>query len=197
MAGLDKVKEQILSEARAVAEGKLIDAENEAKQILEEAKDEAEKTGDDMKQKSDEEVKKYNEKIASSCDMQKRTRLLETKQELINQLFIKALDKVNKMGTPEYMEFLLKVLDKRLKPEEGVIYLSPTDLSRLPFDFRTKADSLAKAQGGSITVSREAKNIDNGFVLTYGNIEENCTIEALFNDKKDDLRDILHKLLFS
>ncbi|MFV0363402.1 MAG: V-type ATP synthase subunit E [Suipraeoptans sp.] len=197
MAGLDKVKEQILSEARVLADEKLRDATDEANEMIQAAKDEAEKTGAELKQKSDEEVKKYDEKVASSCDMKKRTKLLETKQELINDLFEKALDKLDNMNDADYFAFLLKVLENRLKPEEGILFFSEKDLSRLKSDFSEQAIKLAKTKGGSISISDKAANIKNGFIVTYGSIEENCTIEALFNDKKDDLRDILHKLLFS
>ncbi len=37
-------------------------------------------------------------------------------------------------------------------------------------------------------------NIDNGFILAYGGIEENCTIRAMFDAKRDELSDIVHRL---
>ena len=46
-------------------------------------------------------------------------------------------------------------------------------------------------------MSGESKNITNGFVLVYGGIEENCTIDALFDARRDELSDIVQRLLFS
>ncbi len=43
----------------------------------------------------------------------------------------------------------------------------------------------------------EARNIDNGFILAYGGIEENCSIEAMFAEKRDELRDQVRKILFA
>ena len=39
-------------------------------------------------------------------------------------------------------------------------------------------------------------NIDNGFILTYGGIEENCTIRAMFDAKRDELADSVYRMLF-
>ena len=46
-------------------------------------------------------------------------------------------------------------------------------------------------------VSKEGKNIENGFVLVYGGIEENCTLRAMFDAKRDELSDKVHRMLFS
>ena len=50
---------------------------------------------------------------------------------------------------------------------------------------------------GSLKVSKEGKNIENGFVLVYGGIEENCTLRAMFDAKRDELSDKVHRMLFS
>ena len=46
-------------------------------------------------------------------------------------------------------------------------------------------------------MSGEGKQIKNGFILVYGGVEENCTINAMFDAKKDELSDIVHRLVFS
>ena len=37
--------------------------------------------------------------------------------------------------------------------------------------------------------------MDGGFVLTYGGIEENCTIKALFDAKREELSDKVNRQL--
>ena len=46
-------------------------------------------------------------------------------------------------------------------------------------------------------VSRDAVPIENGFVLLYGDIEVNCTLRAVFDERMDDLKDLLNPLLFA
>ena len=50
--------------------------------------------------------------------------------------------------------------------------------------------------GGSLTVSPEAAPIDNGFILKYGGIEENCSLRALFSSMKDQLQDKVNAALW-
>lgn len=196
MTGLEKVQEQILDEAKNLAEGKIKSAQADANDILGAAKNEAQIIQKEIAAKSADEIKKYHEKIESSAQMLRRTKILEAKQEVIEELLNKALVKIENLEEKEYFEFLLKVLKNNLKAQEGTLFFNASDLQKMPESFALKAKELAKEKGGSLEISKEAKAIKNGFILTYGTIEENCTIEALFNDKKDDLKDGLHKLLF-
>ena len=36
-----------------------------------------------------------------------------------------------------------------------------------------------------------------GFILIYGGIEENCSIDAMFAEKRDELLDQVRKILFA
>ena len=45
-------------------------------------------------------------------------------------------------------------------------------------------------------VSKEPKDMDGGFVLVYGGIDENCMISAMFHTKQDELSDVVQKILF-
>lgn len=38
--------------------------------------------------------------------------------------------------------------------------------------------------------------IDGGFLLVYGGMEENCGIKAVFDSVKDELSDQVNRLLF-
>ncbi len=45
-------------------------------------------------------------------------------------------------------------------------------------------------------LKKEPKAIPDGFVLVYGGVEENCTLKALFDVKKDQLQDKVNEILF-
>ncbi|MCP1110988.1 V/A-type H+-transporting ATPase subunit E [Lachnospiraceae bacterium PM6-15] len=195
--GLEKVKEQILLEAKEVAEGKIKEAQREAQEIIDEAEAEAKKLSEEAQQKSADETAKYKERSHAASDMERRTQILNAKQEMIASVFREALKRVDEMDAPEYSALLLRILKGHLKPEAGVLYFSEADLGRLTSEFTEAAKAEAISAGGSLEIGLEPKNIKNGFVLAYGEIEENCTITALLDDKKDDLRDELNKLLFA
>ena len=197
MAGLDKMKSQILNEAKAAADAKTAKAKAEAEDILSTAKAEAEKRQSSIAQKSAAEVAGYKDRVVSSIDLQRRTRILGAKQEMIASVLEKAYDTVTRLGDKEYFDMLLKLLGKYTLPQDGEIYFSAADLKRMPTGFEQDAREKAQANGGSLKVSRRGMNIENGFVLVYGGIEENCTLRAMFDAKRDELSDTVHRMLFS
>lgn len=197
MTGLEKMKSQILDEAKAAAESKLQEARAKAEEILEEAKAEAKKSTDSILQKSEAAVSGYKERVASSNDLQRRTKILAAKQEVIAEVLDKAYESLKNMEKEEYFDMLIKMLDKYAEPQAGEMYLSSADMERLPDDFADKVTECAKAKGGSLKISSEGRNIENGFILAYGGIEENCTLKAMFDAKKDELSDKVQRILFS
>lgn len=196
MTGLEKMKSQILDEAKALADSKVAEANRKAEEILEEAKADAEKSVASISQRSDKDVANYRERILSSIDLQKRTKLLAAKQEVIADVLDQSYDRLKTMETGEYFAMLLKLAEKYVLPQEGFIYFSQADLSRMPESFKSDVKKLAEMKGGNLTISGEGKNIENGFVLAYGGIEENCTLKAIFDAKRDEFADKIHHILF-
>ena len=183
MTGLEKMKSQILDEAKATADSKIQEAENQAKEILDTATQEAAKAADGISQKSAAEIANYKERVASSIDLKKRTEILKAKQEVIAEVLEKAYETVCAMDTESYFALLEKMLDKYALAQEGEIYFSAADRERMPDGFAAKIEAAAKARGGSLK-------------FVYGGVEENCTIRAMFDAKKDELSDCVYQLLF-
>ena len=77
------------------------------------------------------------------------------------------------------------------------MFFGKEDLERMPEEFKEKIKAIADNKGAKVNISDKTKNIKNGFILVYGEIEENCTIQSLFDEKSDALRDIVNKELFS
>ena len=197
MAGLEKIKSQILDEARVSADAKIEEAKAQAAQMKLAAQEEGARQADAILKKSETEIAAYKERVKSSMDLQKRTRFLEAKQEMIAEILEKAYDKVINLETDEYYKLLLSILETYVLPQEGEIYFSVKDLENMPVGFGKKIEETAQAKGGKLTVAGAGRdNIENGFILVYGGIEENCTIRAMFDAKRDELSDIVHQLLF-
>lgn len=196
MTGLEKMKSQILEDAKALADGRVADARSRAQEILEDAKAEAEKNAVSITQKSEAKVANYRERVASSADLQRRTKILAAKQKIISEVLDQAYERLRTMEEEPYFDMLLKILAKHVLPQEGVIYFSPADLKRMPSDFGSRVEKTAEEKGGSLTVSKEGRNIENGFVLAYGGIEENCVLKAMFDARRDELADKIHEIMF-
>ncbi len=197
MAGLDKMTRQILEEAKAAADAKIEDATARAEEIISQANEEAARTSESISRKSEAEVANYRERVLSSIDLQKRTKILSAKQELIGEILEKSYASLSGMEAGKYFDMLLKLLDKYVLPQEGEIYFSFADLKRMPKGYEAEVKKAAEARGGSLKVSEVGRNIENGFVLAYGGIEENCTLRAMFDEKRERLSDKVRELLFA
>ena len=58
-------------------------------------------------------------------------------------------------------------------------------------------DSKVNAETGlDLELNAEPVNIDGGFILLYGGIEENCSFSAIFSGERERLSDVASKLLF-
>ena len=197
MAGLDKIIEQILADAQNQASDIQEAARNEAEQILAEAKKVCEIMISEASEK-EKELELLNEsRIRSSAEQQKKIAKLRAKQEMIREVLDEAYEVLKKQDINSYFETIKKLIQTYAFPEAGEIYFSKEDLERMPNGFEERITEAASKAGGSLKLMKEPKIIEDGFILVYGGIEENCTFRALIDAKKDELQDIVHQILFA
>lgn len=197
MNGLDKMKDQILNEANSSATTMIAQAKEEAQAILDQAKEEAQAQGEKTRQKSKEAIVHQKERSQSAMELLRKQTILAAKQEVIAEVLDDAYKEMLGQDTGSYFAMLEKMITKYARSEAGRIAFSSEDQKRMPTGFEEKIQAAAKAKGGSLELEKEGRNIEGGFILIYGGIEENCTLRAMFHSAKDDLADQVHKLLFA
>ena len=187
MAGLDKIKSQILDEAKVTADAKIEDAKAQAEQMKLKAQEEGARQADTILKKSEADTASQKERVKSAIDLQRRTRLLEAKQEMIAEIIEKAYEKVINLAPDDYYHMLLSILEAYILPQEGEIYFSVKDLENMPVGFGKEIEEIALAKGGKLTVAGAGRdNIDNGFILAYGAIEEDMLDQFNYFDDEDE-----------
>lgn len=196
MSGLDRMKAQILEEADCTAQEILEQANEQAEAIIKTAREEAELQAGAIAQKAERDAQEYEKRAASSADMRRKQAVLSAKQEVIREVLEKAYEHVMNLDDEKYFELLEKLLGKYVLLQDGVIYFSKQDLERMPEGFSGKIKTIAAEKGGSLTLSGEGRQTEGGFLLAYGGIEENCTIRAVFDSKREELSDKVNRLLF-
>ena len=196
MTGLEKITSQIQEEAKDSAAKKLEAAKKEADEILAEAKKACEAMEAEAAEKDALLKTNYESRAKSSAEQQRRTALLRAKQEIIADVIEDAYVTLKKKDANGYFPTMEKILKTYALAEDGEIYFSKEDLARMPAGFEKKIEAAAKEKGGSLVLKKEPKAIADGFVLVYGGIEENCTLRALFDAKRDQLQDQVNAILF-
>lgn len=196
MTGLEKIINQIIEEAEVAAAGKREQGEREAETILREAREQAEKEAQRVEDKTANDAAAYRARVESSCDMQRRTVLLKARQEIIRDTIGEAYRSLSEADTEQYFGALERLLENSVQPREGVMVLSAKDLERMPREFTEKVEKIAASHGGSLRIASEPGNLENGFILIYGGIEENCTLKAVFDAARDRMQDRVHEILW-
>lgn len=196
MSGLDNIVQEIHSQARKEANQILNEAEEYCKEYMDNVKSDVAVQVEEINKKALADRKLYEEKTKSGGEFRKRKTILMAKQGCINEVIEKAEKAFLELETDEYFKLLLKLFKANVTSERGKILFNDKDLSRMPQWFKDEADKAAKEKGGEVKINEIPENIDGGFILTYGDIEENCTVKSLFMANSDKLKDVANKVLF-
>ncbi len=195
MNGLDKIIAQILDDAEKEKKDILDAAQKESEEILSGARESVKKMEDEQTLREKQREKLYMEQLHSSADLKKRQAILEAKQEIIAEILEKAQETLLGKSDADYFAWIEKVLERFVLDKKGAIYFSERDLARMPKGYEAVIESVASKKGGSLVLVKEPKNIDGGFILVYGGVEENCSVRALFSARRDELSDRVHQML--
>jgi len=187
---MKKIIDDIMLEARKDAEGILDKARGDADAVTKAARAECAAIEANEEQSRKTELDRLIKRRASARATRERGRLLEIKHAILTEEAQKAFLAASRAIDDDAMLALMK---KRLRKGECVMYL-PKGTKKDEFIKRAKA--LAAENGCEMTVSYEREGVKSGFVLVYGGIEENCTFEALFAEKKSEIEERAAQLLF-
>jgi len=193
MAGLDKIISQIKEESQEAAARTLAGARDEADKVLAAARKEAESECADIERRSRQSVANILERGQSAADLKKRGSILAEKQKLIGDTIEKAKAELKGMDTDAYFDMILKLAGNG----KGELLFSAKDLARVPEGFEDRLNAALKDKDAALHISKDTRDIDAGFVLTYGGIEENCSINAIFDSAHELLQDKVQEILFS
>ena len=195
MTGLERIVEKIAAENKAATDAMIAETTEQANRMIatarEDASNKAQKIVDNAKAEADRIVAVAK----SQAESLSRKRYLQVRNAVVNDILSAAYEKILTYDDAQYFDLLLQLCIRNCEKGEGVMYLSAQDLQRLPQDFEDRINAEIY-ETGAVQVSRTPKEIDNGFVLVYGDIEINCTLRAVFDERMDALKDLLHPLLF-
>lgn len=180
--GLEAVKDEIIGNAKSREESLLAEAREESSKIMKEAEDKIEQ----FREKSDAEIKGIIDVLKkqelASAELENKKMILETKKQLIENVFTEAKKKLDGLSTEKRRAYIKKLFEKA-KKDLGVVnvYCNKKDLGFLK-DSNAKTADIA---GGLI-----AENKD-------GTISVDYSFETLVQSIKESELQSINKLLFS
>ncbi|MBQ7145235.1 MAG: hypothetical protein IJR95_00495 [Lachnospiraceae bacterium] len=196
MSGTEKILQHIAEQAGQEVQEILNKAQTEAKRLEAQAQAARQEEMDEVRQQGERLLEAARERAQVAAVTYKRRTLLAARGGLVKEALDKAWESILAMPDTEYFDFLYTQLDKQNLAREGVLLLNAKDLARRPADFEKKIGAAAEKQKGKLSLSEKAAEIEGGFILSYGGIEENCSLEALFESEADVLKDAVRAVLF-
>lgn len=195
MAGLDKIIERIKKNSEINCDSILNDAEKQADELRAAAEAKSKADVEKIAAETDRKSKEIIDSAHSGSELEEKKEILSAKVEIIDSVIDQVSQTLKDLPDEKYFDAIYKLAGKYARPEDGVMLLSKKDLDRLPADFEKTLNS--KLEQGSIKVSKDPRDLDGGFVLSYGGIEINCSFAALIKESEDDIKDELSRILFA
>ncbi len=199
MNGAEKIKERIIADARERAGKILEDARLEAQDIIKDAEKQAFQRVAIMTEKAKVEAVLYKERFFAAGGMEDKKTILKTRQDTIDEAFSTALSRVADMPDDQYSLFIEDILLKVIKDDEGMLVLNKKDKQRLGQQFVDKVNGKVKNMGKKALLKLAGDDLNScgGFVVRYGEMEINCTLEVILNMARPNLESEVAKILFS
>ena len=194
MSNVSNLTSKILKDAEAGKENILAAAEEEKSKVLSKKVSSANEIAKEILEKAEVEAKSKKERVISSAKLKVRNNKLAAKQEIINEVFEKSIDKLTTLSKEEFLSFLENTISSMNLTGRQTLILNKEGLKFVDSEF---IDKLNKKINAEITLSETAGNFKGGFILENNGIEINSTYEALVSSLRDELEFEVAKVLFN
>ena len=194
MGGLSSILDSITREAKYTADKFMAEVYEEKKVIAEQLEADKAALTDEMAKKLQDDCMNLSRRIEGQAEAEARQIILSAKKSAIDSITEQLKRELKNTESRGYFSFLEKLALKNREDGEGVMYLSKADLARMPADFEERINK--GLSEGKITIAKDALDIDGGFIIRYGRVDINCTIESIFEEKQHRIADIINESLF-
>lgn len=192
MNGLERITGRIEAQAQTEVDGILDKGRAETQRIVDSWRERIDAETRDLAARNEKAAAEREERLKSAAEMDARKTVLAAKQEMVEQAYALALDKLCALSGDEKIKLLSELLLRASSSgtEEAVFSAADAEAG-------AKAVAAANAASGKrLTASKEAAPIRGGFILRDQNVEVNCAFETLVRLQKAETAGAVAKLLF-
>jgi V/A-type H+/Na+-transporting ATPase subunit E len=197
--GISAIANDVIGDVQKEAEALILAAENEAKATLKAAKEQADQNYRAIINAAKVNAEAEKRKIASVTEVEMRNCLLQTKEDLVDVAFEKALFKLkNFVETEEYHDFLFKLIQaaaERIGQKNLIVKVNAKDKGWLTQEVLKR---LSKQLHCELKLSDKSEDFIGGCIIQTedGKIINDVTLDNRLQELKPVLRVELAKILF-
>ena len=195
MNGIENITAKIQADARQEIDAILAEAQAEAAGIMAGYEAQARAEAESVLARGEKAAAERAERLASMAQLECRKAVLGAKQEVIEEAFARAREKLLALPQEEYVALLADLAIQAGATGREKLIFSVADRARVGKAVVVAAnDKLGGA--GNLTLAEETRPITGGFILSDGAVEVNCTFDVLIRLQRGALSGEVAKVLF-
>lgn len=194
MNGIEKITERIAQDAQAEIQERLTQAQAEADRILADCEAKAERVRGRILEAGQQELQAHRARLHSMDDLDQRKALLAAKQDVIDEAFAAALDRLCALPEGELIPLLARLIAANAQKGDEVILLSPDQ--RTAFGQKVVNEANRRLPEGRLTLGPADPEIQGGCILRQGAVDINCTFAMLIRQRRAQLSGQVAQILF-
>lgn len=185
--GLQAIQDRILLDARENASQIEEQADRHVSEIEAAAEHDKERILFEARQRADVQAETMINRANSMAALENRKKLLQTRQNLIDQAIARAMELICRLPDEEKLSFYLKLI-QRSQIKSGEVILAADDQHLAPL--------LLAGFNGKLSLAGEIGAFSSGLVLRSGLIEDNLTLELLIGNDRPEIVRLAAGILF-
>jgi V/A-type H+-transporting ATPase subunit E len=199
MTGIENITGRIQADADAEIAQIRQDAAAQVEQIQADYEKLSRQEAEEIVEKGQKMADERGARLVSAAQMEAKKMTLAAKQEVLDEAFALALEKLTKLPEEEYVTLLANLIVKASSTGHEQVILNQVDRARYGVKACVKANEQLEAAGkvGGITLSEQTRPIQGGLLLSSGAVEVNCALETLVRLSRTELTHEVSELLFS
>lgn len=190
MNGLDVITDKILSQARECAEMQKESMMKEKNPYFQEREQAIQKLSEEYEKKRTNELKMIKERSEAAIEQKSKQNLMQTKIDVINYIISESESAVLSMDDEKYFAAMKKLVVKAAPKGKCEIMFNKRDNERMPQGFMEECRK--ECPDAELSLSGNAADINGGFIISNGAIEENFAISDIIDFSRDELEDMLN-----
>jgi V/A-type H+-transporting ATPase subunit E len=198
MTGIENITGRIQADADAEIAQIRQDATAQVEQIQADYETLSRQEAEEIVEKGQKMADERGARLVSAAQMEAKKMTLAAKQEVLDEAFALALEKLTKLPEEEYVTLLANLIVKASSTGREQVILNQVDRARYGVKACVKANEQLEAAGkvGGITLSEQTRPIQGGLLLSSGAVEVNCALETLVRLSRTELTREVSELLF-
>ncbi len=196
---LSTIIQKIDTEAGASRQKILAQANAEVERILQQAHIEAEQEAADILQRADNDLQSFTQKQTAAAQLQSRNQKLENRQRLLNDVRVRALERILACDDTQFAAIMKTVLLSVAEVQTGEIIPAEADAALFSKEFLADINAELEQQKRTLhyTLLSQASAIPRGCIIDFQDFEMNYSLENILAGLWEQMKHEVSAQLFN